>query len=202
VNQDATAAVGTLLRMINPQSATAAQYAWAMPCNASDPLQHGWSYDANSHRVQWQDGDGGTDAAATPTCLSVPHLGAPLLLTNCSSSDSTQAWTLGKGRLWQGVPASPSVAGDVGNIHLSACAAASVKPGQQWTFSDGGVTTNVQLNLTTRMGGCWEITGYGARFRTGFCTRGCNWIPRIPLGRPLLFTVAIINYVDTLKVRF
>jgi hypothetical protein len=30
--------------------------------------------------------------------------------------------------------------------------------------------------------GSWHrgaCAGYGARFRTGFCTRGCHWIPRL-----------------------
>jgi hypothetical protein len=44
----------------------------------------------------------------------------------------------------------------------------------------------------------------GARFSTGFCTRGCHWISRmcdrwIPLGSPLLLPADTVNCVQTLK---
>jgi hypothetical protein len=46
-----------------------------------------------------------------------------------------------------------------------------------------------------------QLRWYGARFRTGFCTRGCYWIPRIPLGSSLLLPVCTANSAQTLKVR-
>jgi hypothetical protein len=36
---------------------------------------------------------------------------------------------------------------------------------------------------------------YGARCSTEIYTRGCHWIPRIPLGRPLLLPVGTVNSV-------
>jgi hypothetical protein len=56
------------------------------------------------------------------------------------------------------------------------------------------------------------VKGYGVRFSTGFCTRGCHWIPRMFASssymrvtnghssrEPSALTVALINYVETLK---
>jgi hypothetical protein len=42
------------------------------------------------------------------------------------------------------------------------------------------------------------IPKHGAR-QTECCTRGCHWIPRIPLESSTALTVATINYVQTLK---
>ena len=54
-----------------------------------------------------------------------------------------------------------------------------MRPGQQWQYSLGGATTNVQVNLTTRMGGCWEITACATNDGAGIgTTYGCKGIPK------------------------
>jgi pimeloyl-ACP methyl ester carboxylesterase len=45
-------------------------------------------------------------------------------------------------------------------------------------------------------------SGYGVRFSAEMFTRGCHWIPRIPLGCPLLLPVGTVNCVQTLKAFF
>jgi hypothetical protein len=48
----------------------------------------------------------------------------------------------------------------IGGLNLAKCLAFTLRPGQHWTYILGSsVTTNVQVNLGSRMGGCWEITG-------------------------------------------
>jgi len=181
VNQDATAAAGTMLRFINPQNADQPRFAWAVNCNASDPGQRGWSYDAAAQRVRWVNG------SSSELCLSATRVGAGLALADCNVSDGSsapnQAWMLSGGRLWQARES--TLTANVGNLHLSTCADTATKPGQQWTFSsNAGETTNVQVNLTTRMGGCWEITGCSFNEGASVGTKyGCKPIPKpIPPG--------------------
>ena len=76
----------------------------------------------------------------------------------------------------------PTRVDGVGSLSLAKCAAPAKRPGQHWQFTVGG-TTNVQLNLTTRLGGCWEITACatndGANVGT---TYGCKGLPKACTG--------------------
>ena len=108
-------------------------------------------------------------------------LGQALTLAGCGnvSKPGAQAWVVSDSRIWQADSNAALTEAGVGNIALAKCAAPALRPGQQWQYSLGGVTTNVQVNLTTRMGGCWEITacasGDGAGVGT---TYGCKGIPK------------------------
>ena len=169
VNQDTTASVGTLVRKFSAHPSSAPEYAWAVVCNASDPAQTGWSYDDSNKQLKW----GGK-------CLDGSK-GQSVTLTDCGSPSTpgAQSWLLSDKRIWQA--ASEGVRfkeTGVGDIVLAKCAAPASNPGQQWQYSLDG-TTNVQVNLTTRMGGCWEITacatGDGASIGT---TYGCKGLPK------------------------
>jgi len=174
VNRDETAPVGALLRKFSAHAAGDAVFAWAEGCNASEPLQGGWAFDAAARRVTW------TQPGAPALCLAAAALGASLALAECSAApDAAQTWLASGGRLWQAqAPGRRALAG-VGDLALADCAPADERPGQQWTISGGVSTpTNIQLNLSTRMGGCWEITacdfGQGADLGT---TYGCKPLP-------------------------
>ena len=183
VHSDTTAAAGVLLRKFSPHAAQDPVFAWAEPCNAGDPAQGGWALDGGARHVTWQPA-----GAATPLCLAGAGLGASLALTTCSSGGgggdgAQQLWQVSGARLWQASPApdgSGSGSGSgVGDLALAPCAPKESHPGQQWTFTLGGsVQTNVQSNLSTRMGGCWEITGcdFGERADVG-TTYGCKGLP-------------------------
>jgi hypothetical protein len=172
VNQDNTQPVGTLVDKFSLHPLDAPQYLWAVGCNKSDAAQSGWTYESNSKAVKWNS-----------MCLTA-KVGQSLELANCSepSESASQSWLLTGKRLWQAsehaLHAREGAAG-VGDLSLSECADPSVRPGQQWQYSLGDATTNVQVNLTTRMGGCWEITacaaGDGASVGT---TYGCKAIPK------------------------
>lgn len=227
MNQDETAAVGTLIEMFSPHPADEPEFTWAEKCNASSAAQQvcvpvvlhftprfvfrlmclvscfvscfvwchgsfgaspqiidhsqGWGYTAATRQLHWSGG----------LCLDASGgVGSSLSLLPCGqpSQPGAQAWLLNESRLWQAAPppsehtfemkqapdtAAPTAntaneksrslkaatGSGVGSLTLSACAPAAEKPGQQWAFTPMGVTTNVRVNLTTRMGGCWEITG-------------------------------------------
>lgn len=169
VNQDTTAAVGTLVKKFSAHLSSAPEYAWAVDCNVSDPAQTGWSYDNSDKQLKF----GGK-------CLD-GSMGQSLTLTECGSPSKpgAQSWLLSNKRIWQAATDGVDFTeGGVGNIALAKCAAPASNPGQQWQYSLDG-TTNVQVNLTTRMGGCWEITacaiGDGASVGT---TYGCKGLPQ------------------------
>jgi hypothetical protein len=68
---------------------------------------------------------------------------------------------------------------------LATCQPFATNPGQHWSYVTGqSVQTNVQNNLTTRMGGCWEITGcsFGDNAAVG-TNFGCKKLPP-PGGNP------------------
>jgi len=54
VNQDSTAAVGTLVSKFSAHPADAPVYAWSGPCGATDPAQSSWRYVQGSKAVAWQ----------------------------------------------------------------------------------------------------------------------------------------------------
>ena len=184
VNQDTTAAVGTLVEKFSAHPASAQEYAWAVECNASDPTQTGWSYDKSSKQLKWSD-----------KCLDGSK-GQSLTLADCGkpSKPGSQSWLLSDERIWQadssdsssGASSSAGILteqhdgeGGVGSIALAKCAAPALRPGQQWQYTLGGATTNVQANLTTRMGGCWEITACATADGAGVgTTYGCKGIPK------------------------
>ena len=173
VNQDATAAVGSLLAKFSPHSAADPEFAWAEECDANEPAQRGWAFDAATLLLTWQ--PPGADAGAL--CLTSAGLGASLALANCSGA-AAQLWRLNGERLWQASP--PSARARVGDLALAPCGPPETRPGQQWTFTVGGSQqTNVQSNLSVRMGGCWEITGcdFGNDADLG-TTYGCKSLPR------------------------
>lgn len=170
VNQDTKAAVGTLVKKFSAHPITSPEYAWAVECNASDPAQLGWSYDNNNKQVKWDD-----------KCLDGSK-GQSVTIADCDSPSKpgAQSWVLSDHRIWQADSEARSLKeGGVGNIALAKCAASTLRPGQQWQYSLSGMATNVQVNLTTRMGGCWEITacatGDGASVGT---TYGCKGLPK------------------------
>eukprot|EP01044_Picomonas_judraskeda_P003701 COSAG03_NODE_311_length_9123_cov_2.643506_8_plen_435_part_00 len=171
VNQDTVAAVGTLVEKFSAHPSTAPEYAWAVSCNASDPGQVGWSYDITSKQLKWDD-----------KCLDGSK-GQSVTLADCGSPSKpgAQSWLLGDKRIWQAdTPEGNSLKNEgVGNIALTTCAAPSSHPGQQWQYSLGGMTTNVQVNLTSRMGGCWEITGCATSDDASVgTTYGCKGLPQ------------------------
>ena len=171
VNQDEKAAVGSLVKKFSTHPVDAPEYvvdagccvytcrrlidlsndcryAWAVDCNGSDATQTGWSYDKASKQVKRND-----------QCLD-GVLGKTLTLAGCGnvSKPGAQSWVLSDSRIWQADSSSALTEAGVGTIALAKCAAPALRPGQQWQYSLGAATTNVQVNLSTRMGGCWEIT--------------------------------------------
>lgn len=174
VNQDPTAAVGTLVAKFSAHPADEPDFAWAVPCNGTDPSEHAWRYVNATKQLMWRS-----------FCLDASGLGGSIALANCSqpSSANAQSWLLDASRLWQAT-AAPSPdrdgLGGVGTIALAKCAPAAMRPGQQWKFSVGdALTTNVQANLTTRMGGCWEITGCASHDDAEVgTTYGCKPVPK------------------------
>ena len=184
VNQDGTAAVGTLVSKFSAHPVDAPVYAWSGPCDPTDPAQSSWSYDpASSKAVTWR-----PNGSETGLCLTASSgLGSSLELLGCKAdSAGTQSWLLQDGRLWQAVAPPPPGAGQrgsdasadgtrargVGNIALAKCDTAGHRPGQQWRFTVGAdATTNVQVSLGKRMGGCWEITA--CSFGDGAPGLGC-----------------------------
>eukprot|EP01079_Euglenida_sp_SAG-EU17-18_P006447 gene6447-1150_t len=180
VNQDTTASMGTLIRRFSAHSPGDPLYAWEVPCNSSDPDQTGWDYDTTTRQLRH-----------SGLCMQAGGAGSDLSLATCGpdptrvSEQASQEWLLHGERLWQaapatGIPASPVAqgAGGVGTLGLAPCAGPGSRPGQQWAFNPSGSVTDVRLNLTSRMGGCWEITGCsdndGADVGT---TYGCKAIP-------------------------